>query len=106
LGGHSLLAVRLAERLRQVELAADIKTLFAQPTLKALAASTGRLNDIVVPVNGIVEGCEAITPIMLPLVNLNQDEIDAIIAQVPGGVSNVQDIYPLAPTLAIVWIDS
>jgi len=97
LGGHSLLAVRLAERLRQVELSADIKTLFAQPTLKALAASTGHLNDIVVPANGIVDNCDSITPAMLPLVDLNQDEIDQIVSLVPGGTSNVQDIYPLAP---------
>jgi len=97
LGGHSLLAVRLAERLRKVELTANINTLFAQPTLKALAASAGGLDDIAVPANGIVEGCESITPAMLPLVDLNQGEIDAIVSQVTGGGTNVQDIYPLSP---------
>ncbi|MCE0464986.1 AMP-binding protein, partial [Pseudomonas uvaldensis] len=97
LGGHSLLAVKLIERMRQVELAADVRVLFGQPTLAALAAAVGGAREVVVPLNLIPDDCSRITPDMLPLADLDQDAIDRIVATVPGGVANVQDIYALAP---------
>ncbi|WP_268879069.1 non-ribosomal peptide synthetase [Piscinibacter terrae] len=98
LGGHSLLAVSLMERMRQAGLPADVRRLFGHPTVAALAASLGDDRDTVaVPANRIAPGCEAITPDLLPLVALDPAHIDRLVAKVPGGAPNVQDIYPLAP---------
>ena len=97
LGGHSLLAVSLIERMRQVGLSCDVRVLFSQPSLAALAAAVGSGREVAVPANGIAAGCTQITPSMLTLLPLDQAAIERIVASVPGGAANVQDIYPLAP---------
>ncbi|RMT37964.1 Amino acid adenylation [Pseudomonas syringae pv. solidagae] len=97
LGGHSLLAVNLVEQLRKAGLKADVHVLLSQPTLAALAACQTDVSSFKVPANLIPAGCKQITPGMLSLVSLEQSAIDRIVASVPGGAANVQDIYPLAP---------
>ncbi|KAG9574866.1 hypothetical protein KCV01_g18054, partial [Aureobasidium melanogenum] len=97
LGGHSLLAVQHMERLRQEGLALEVRALFATPTLSELATVLGHNHEIVVPENRIHVDTTTIVPSMLPLIDLSQPDIDRIVAQVPGGVANIQDIYALSP---------
>ena len=86
LGGHSLLAVTLIERMRREGLQVDVRALFATPTLAALAAALGGETDLVeVPPNRIPPECEAITPEMLPLVELTAAEIERIVAGCRAG---------------------
>src|SRR5262249_23211527 len=97
LGGHSLRAMTVIERMRREGIAADVRSLFTAPTLRALAESVeGRsIVKFETPPNLIPEGCQAIRPEMLLLVKLTQSEIDCIVAGVAGGAANIQDIYPL-----------
>ncbi|WEF35134.1 non-ribosomal peptide synthetase [Pseudoduganella chitinolytica] len=100
LGGHSLLAIRLLEQLRRRDWSLDIHALFAHAALADMARAIGAANDlggVPVPPNGIPPACAAITPAMLPLVRLEQAQIDTIAGATPGGAANIQDIYPLAP---------
>jgi amino acid adenylation domain-containing protein len=101
LGGHSLLVIGVIEQLRQRGLSADVRTVFMAPVLSALAeqlagdATTPERDGV--PPNPITAATTAITPELLPLATLTQAEIDGIVERVPGGVANIQDIYPLAP---------
>nr|WP_036774510.1 non-ribosomal peptide synthetase [Photorhabdus australis] len=97
LGGHSLLAVKMIERLRRSGLGISVQALFQYPTLSVLAQSLDQHREIKVPDNGITPDTATLTPAMLPLIDLTQLEIDRIVDQVPGGVSNIQDIYALSP---------
>ncbi|CAN2534225.1 Linear+gramicidin+synthase+subunit+D [Methylocapsa aurea] len=97
LGGHSLLAIQLVERLRLERLQTDVRALFANPTPARLTTAVRNHAAVLVPPNLVPSGCDAITPNMLTLVALSQADIDRIVEDVPGGATNIQDIYPLAP---------
>jgi amino acid adenylation domain-containing protein len=99
LGGHSLLIVQMVERLRQAGIRAEVRSVFKTPILEELArvVQGPPPAEFEVPPNRIPEGCGSIVPSMLTLVELQQEQIDAIVERVPGGAQNIQDIYPLAP---------
>src|SRR5206468_3918172 len=79
LGGHSLLVMQLMSRLQQQGLQTDMRSVFEAPTVEGLAAVIdGSLPAPVyeVPANRIPADCERITPELLTLVTLSQEEID------------------------------
>ncbi|ERT10229.1 non-ribosomal peptide synthetase, partial [Photorhabdus temperata] len=97
LGGHSLLAVRMVERLRNLGLTLAVRDLFQSPVLSELAQTLKLNQGEGVPANVITPATTVLTPEMLPLIDLTQPEIDHIVEQIPGGISNIQDIYALSP---------
>ena len=106
LGGHSLLVIQLMSKLSQHGWEMAVQWVFETPVLSELAQTIGTSANrrYEAPANLISVDCDQITPEMLPLFGLqegsnqlSQSDIDEIVSQVPGGVENVQDIYPLAP---------
>jgi hypothetical protein len=98
LGGHSLLVVRVIDLLRRGGWQLQVRDVFTASNLADLALLARAVGDaFVVPPNRIPEFCDRITPDMLALVTLTQEEIDQVVSQVSGGAANVQDIYPLTP---------
>ena len=100
LGGHSLMIVGMIERLREQGLVLDVQTVFAAPRLAELAARAveapaGDSGAASAPPNPLDAQPARIVPALLPLVDMDQADIDALVAAVPGGADNIQDVYPL-----------
>jgi amino acid adenylation domain-containing protein len=98
LGGHSLLILGLLERLRSRGLATDVQAVFAAPLLSELAQ---RVRADTTGSATAISSTAALTTgtayDLLPLTGLAPPQLDALFGEVPGGVANVQDVYPLAP---------
>ncbi|ALU45886.1 hypothetical protein AT705_23465 [Pseudoalteromonas rubra] len=100
LGGHSLLVMKIHARLKQAGYTAEAAAIFKAQTLAEMASTVSKLDaqhSWQVPANGIPAETTSITPEMLPLISLSQSDIDTLSEQVPGGMANIQDMYPLAP---------
>ncbi len=99
LGGHSLLIVRMLDRLRRIGLTAEVRGVYASANLAELATVVqgNSVADVTDTGSLIPPECEEITPEMLPLVELQPEQIAIIVRAVPGGAANIQDVYPLAP---------
>lgn len=100
LGGHSLLAIKLLDKARKAGWQIEVKTLFNQPILKHFALALTKADvqpQKQLQVTNIAKDCDKITPDMLPLVELTEQEITLLSKTVQGGVSNIQDIYSLTP---------
>lgn len=98
LGGHSLLIMRMMGQLQRLGLVTEVRCVFENPTLAGLAGVlVDKALQFDTPPNLIPPACMAITPDMLTLVELNSRDIHRIAQSVPGGMPNIQDIYPLAP---------
>lgn len=108
LGGHSLLITVLVARLRDLGWQVAVREVFASPDLATLATHLqpcGQDGAYQVPPNllNTAHGpATVITPELLPLfaadAQLSAEQIAQIVAGVPGGAANVQDIYPLVPS--------
>ncbi|MDY6960016.1 MAG: condensation domain-containing protein, partial [Halobacteriota archaeon] len=99
LGGHSLMSIQLIGLLKSEGWQVTAHEVFTHPTLGGLASRIRPyLDTYVVPENLITTESKIITPEMLPLVQeISESALEGLVSKIPGGVSNIQDIYPLAP---------
>ncbi|WP_348705610.1 condensation domain-containing protein, partial [Tenacibaculum sp. 190524A02b] len=98
LGGHSLLVVQLISRLQKIGFYITVKDIFSSPNIadiKEKLSSSSLIYEV--PENGITADADRIVPSMVPLLDFQQEDLDKIAESVHGGVSNIQDIYPLSP---------
>ncbi len=98
LGGHSLLVVQLIAQLHKINLSISVKDIFEDPTITGIServVSSKPLHEV--PVNGIQKETNYITPSMVPLLSFDQKDLNNVVDKIKGGVTNIQDMYPLSP---------
>src|SRR5688572_812573 len=86
LGGSSLMVLTALEQLHQEGLEVDLRVLFTSPTLADLAQALGGHSEVAVPPNPITPDSSRITPEMLPLISLTQEDVDRIVEQTRDGL--------------------
>ncbi len=98
LGGHSLLIVQLIARVQKIGYHIAVRDIFLNPCIVGITEKMVLSSSMyITPPNGITRDSKEITPEMVPLLNFDQQGIDAVVAQIDGGVANIEDMYPLSP---------
>ncbi|MDT9002462.1 amino acid adenylation domain-containing protein, partial [Paucibacter sp. APW11] len=102
LGGHSLMVIEMVERLRRRGFQLQVQQVFIDATLAALAAHVERagasVNEpaVIEALPRIPLGAQRLTPAMLPHLSLDEGALDALVARVPGGVGNIEQVFALS----------
>ncbi|MDE1483572.1 non-ribosomal peptide synthetase [Xenorhabdus bovienii] len=91
LGGHSLLTLKMVLALRRRGLFVDGYTLYQYPVLSELATQL-QVSD---PQETRSDMAERSMVEASAWAQLSQTEINVLTAAIPGGLANIQDIYPL-----------
>ncbi|MBQ4850305.1 non-ribosomal peptide synthetase [Pseudoalteromonas sp. MMG012] len=101
LGGHSLLALKIQSKLKEVGYFLSISDILLPISLHALAGKVRHDDELVdsfVPPKNIIEPSEgSITVEQLNMVEFTESQLTQLITKIPGGVSNISDIYSLSP---------
>lgn len=101
IGGDSVRAVQVIAEIASV-LGSDLSVydFFKGPTVEEVAARVADASQYELQMkspNLPSPDCESITPGMLTLLELDQQQIDNILKSISGGEENFQDAYPLSP---------
>ncbi|MCC2607745.1 non-ribosomal peptide synthetase [Planctobacterium marinum] len=102
LGGHSLIVVQVVSKLKNQGIDINPAALFTHPTIAELVqlidlSAPEQHQEYIVPENLISTDGQKLTPEMLTLVDLSEQDIQVIVDSVGGSTTNIQDIYPLGP---------
>jgi amino acid adenylation domain-containing protein len=97
-GGHSLLVMQLVSQVSMRGYKLLAKDVFRYPVLLDLAKTLNSSSPLAEKANSLIpENAKVITSEMVPLLSLSNEELQQLVARVPGGSANIQDMYPLVP---------